>query len=157
MRITLSLRLGAPRLCTVCAHRMTVSVEWLSIQVALTVWAAGSQPVAVPETRLSIVLSRLHCPQRKYQIVLNHEDVLVTTANDQTAWHRCQGRMVVVLYGTSLLQIYSGSKLSWQSCNGSWCRGDCSGNNITTVVFVCWWLNVHFPTNCYWNFRRVWR
>jgi len=44
-----------------CTRRITVSVEWMSIQVEHTVWAAGSQPVAVP-----IVLSRLaHCHQRK--------------------------------------------------------------------------------------------
>jgi len=54
---------------------------------------------------------------------------------------------------------HSGSKLSQHSCHKSWCRGDWSGNSKTktTVKFVCWWLSVHFRTNCYWNFRSVWR
>jgi len=97
-------RVSTSGCATACARRITVSVEWLSIQVRVehTVWAAGSQPVAVPDTRQSIVLSRPLCPQRKCQVVLNQEDLLVTTANDQTAWHRCHGRMIVVLYGASL-------------------------------------------------------
>jgi len=80
MLITVSLRLGAA-LCTPhnCICGMAVDSSGV---YGLSCRKSAGQPVAVPDTRLSIELSRPLCPQRKCQVVLNQEDLLVTTAND---------------------------------------------------------------------------
>jgi len=74
-----------------CARRMTVSVEWsewLSIQLQVHgvhgLSCRKSVGRGARDTAMNSIV-QAHCPQRKYQIVLSHEDVLVMTANDQTA------------------------------------------------------------------------
>jgi len=82
--IALSLRLGAP-LCT--PHDCVCGTAVDSNDVAYTVWAAGSQPVAVPDTRLSIISAEIPSSLELWELARNDGK----RPDGVTSSHRCQG------------------------------------------------------------------
>jgi len=123
--IAVSLRLGAP----MCAPHDCICGMAVDSSGEHTVWAAGSQlagrgarDAAINSIVKTSSLSSAEIPNRLEP--RGRATALVTTTNDQTAWHRCYMEEWSLSYMGRHFSRYSGSKLSRQSCHGSWCRSD---------------------------------